>query len=86
MKKSLIIVALVLTGFIGFKAGQNDVLNNQIITNDIGQSGMYQSTYKGKQYSYWFENESDEVMNEINNQINSACGIDPYCRQAYIDC
>ena len=25
---------------------------------------------KGKQYTYWYETESQEVMNEINNQIN----------------
>ena len=47
---------------------------------------MYQSEYKGKQYTYWYETESQEVMNEINNQINTACGSDPYCRKAYIDC
>ena len=86
MKKALVIALVVLAGALGFKAGQSDVINNQIITNDLGQSGMYQSEYKGKQYTYWYETESQEVMNEINNQINTACGSDPYCRQAYIDC
>ncbi|MDY5110298.1 MULTISPECIES: hypothetical protein [Bacillota] len=56
MKKSLIIVALVLTGFIGFKAGQSEQV------------------------------ESNEVIEEINYQLDVACGADEYCRDVFVDC
>jgi len=56
MKKALIIVALVLTGFIGFKAGQSEQV------------------------------ESNEVIEEINYQLDVACGADEYCRDVFVDC
>lgn len=56
MKKSLIIVALVLTGFIGFKVGQSKQI------------------------------ESNEVIEEINYQLDVACGVDEYCRDVFVDC
>lgn len=56
MKKVLIFVALVLTGFIGFKAGQSE------------------------------QTETNEVIEEINYQLDVACGVDQYCRDVFVDC
>lgn len=61
---------------IGVLSGQEDVIKNQVITNN---KGYYESEYNGKTYHY-----RNQVMNEINNQIDLACGQDPYCRDLFI--
>ena len=39
----------------GFSKGQNDVIKNQIITNDNHDKGFYFSDYKGQINKYWYE-------------------------------
>ena len=56
MKKALIIIALAISGFVGFKSGQSE------------------------------QTESNEVIEEINYQLDVACGADEYCRDVFVDC
>lgn len=39
----------------GFSKGQNDVIKNQIITNNKHDKGFYFSDYKGQINKYWYE-------------------------------
>lgn len=39
----------------GYKKGQNDVIKNQIITNNKHDKGFYFSDYKGQINKYWYE-------------------------------
>lgn len=39
----------------GFSKGQNDVIKNQIITNNNYDKGFYFSDYKGQINKYWYE-------------------------------
>lgn len=39
----------------GFSKGQNDVIKNQIITNNNHDKGFYFSDYKGQINKYWYE-------------------------------
>lgn len=39
----------------GFSKGQNDVIKNQIITNNNHDKGFYFSDYKGQTNKYWYE-------------------------------
>lgn len=39
----------------GFKDGQKDVLDSQIITSKDKQEGNFISEYKGNTYFYWYE-------------------------------
>ena len=38
-----------------FANGQNDVIKNQIITNNNHDKGFYFSDYKGQINKYWYE-------------------------------
>ena len=39
----------------GVSAGHNDVIKNQIITNNNHDKGFYFSDYKGQINKYWYE-------------------------------
>lgn len=39
----------------GVSAGRNDVIKNQIITNNNHDKGFYFSDYKGQINKYWYE-------------------------------
>lgn len=39
----------------GFSKGQNDVIKNQIITNNNHDKGFYFSDFKGQINKYWYE-------------------------------
>lgn len=39
----------------GFSKGQNDVIKNQIITDNAHHKGFYFSDYKGQINKYWYE-------------------------------
>lgn len=39
----------------GFSKGRNDVIKNQIITNNNYDKGFYFSDYKGQINKYWYE-------------------------------
>ena len=55
MRKVIIAFLIVLAFILGFKAGQNDVIEKQVITNQEHQKGFYEAEYKGQLYSYWYE-------------------------------
>lgn len=39
----------------GFSKGQNDVIKNQIITDNAHHKGFYFSEYQGQINKYWYE-------------------------------
>ena len=63
MKKAIIVIltTLGLAGALygayqaGMKAGENSVINEQIIYNEQGNKGFYYSSYKGQLNKYWYE-------------------------------
>ena len=89
-KYRLIISALVLllpiAFLVGVFSGQYDVINNQIITSDTYKSGNYQASYNGRTYYYYYQTYNDKVMDQINYDIDLACGSDPYCRDVFVEC
>lgn len=88
MKKSHALLLAAAAGLIGmasgFKAGQQDVITNQIITSESQEEGFYQSEYNGNQYKYWYE-EKKSIMDHIEQDIQTACGQDPYCSDLYVE-
>lgn len=83
---SLLVLLLPIAFLIGVSSGQYDVINNQIVTNDTYKSGSYQVEYNGHKYYYYYQTSNDNVINTINNDIDVACGSDPYCRDVFKDC
>lgn len=55
MRKAINTFLIVLVFALGFKAGQNDIIEKQIITNQEHQKGFYEANYKEQLYSYWYE-------------------------------
>lgn len=62
--KFALLIALLTSAFLigsnqgykkGFSKGQNDVIKNQIITNNNYDKGFYFSDYKGQINKYWYE-------------------------------
>lgn len=62
--KFALLIALLTSAFLigsnqgykkGFSKGQNDVIKNQIITNNNHDKGFYFSDYKGRINKYWYE-------------------------------
>lgn len=62
--KFALLIALLTSAFLigsnqgykkGFSKGQNDVIKNQIITNNKHDKGFYFSDYKGQINKYWYE-------------------------------
>lgn len=62
--KFTLLIALLTSAFLigsnqgykkGFSKGQNDVIKNQIITNNNHDKGFYFSDYKGQINKYWYE-------------------------------
>ena len=62
--KLALLIALLTSAFLigsnqgykkGFSKGQNDVIKNQIITNNKHDKGFYFSDYKGQINKYWYE-------------------------------
>lgn len=58
--KFALLIALLTGAFLigsnqGYKKGQNDVIKNQIITNNNHDKGFYFSDYKGQINKYWYE-------------------------------
>jgi hypothetical protein len=58
--KFALLIALLTGAFLigsnqGYKKGQNDVIKNQIITNNKHDKGFYFSDYKGQINKYWYE-------------------------------
>lgn len=58
--KFALLIALLTGAFLigsnqGFSKGQNDVIKNQIITNNNHDKGFYFSDYKGQINKYWYE-------------------------------
>lgn len=63
MKKAIIVVLTTL-GFAGtlygayqsgVQAGENKVINEQLIYDEQGKEGFYYSSYKGQVNKYWYE-------------------------------
>lgn len=80
----ILFIMIPIAFLVGVLSGQWDVIHNQVITNDTYKQGAYTSEYNGKTYNYYYENENSNVMNEINYQIDTACGSDVYCRDLYV--
>lgn len=63
MKKAIITIlaSLGLAGALygayqsGVKAGENKVINEQLIYDEQGNEGFYYSSYKGQINKYWYE-------------------------------
>ncbi len=58
-KKVLIAIATIIVAigvfYVGYKQGQKDVIDNQVIYDEDGSKGFYYSEYDGQLYRYWFE-------------------------------
>ena len=83
---STLVLLLPIAFLVGVLSGQYDVINNQVITNDTYKSGNYQSSYNGRTYYYYYQTSNDKVMDQINYDIDLACGSDPYCRDVFVEC
>lgn len=40
---------------VGMKAGENNVIKEQLIYDEQGKEGFYYSSYKGQINKYWYE-------------------------------
>lgn len=81
------IVALAIGGafVIGVQSGKEDVLNNQIITNENYESGMYTSVYDGKSYSYWYESTLDDYAETHDDYVVVYNSKGELCYKGYTD-
>lgn len=59
MKKLLLIINIIIlvlfAYFVGMYRGEQNVINNQIITNENHDTGDYISLYNDDIYFYWYE-------------------------------
>lgn len=69
LKGTMVVLGIMGAFAVGVQSGKEDVLNNQIIRNDIYESGMYVSNYNGRDYSYWYESTLDDYAETHDDYV-----------------
>lgn len=69
LKGTMVVLGIMGAFSVGVQSGKEDVLNNQIIRNDIYESGMYVSNYNGSDYTYWYESSLDDYAETHDDYV-----------------